>query len=255
MTDETIAGGAAGRPPLRLPGPRLGFPKQLEILRGFAALSGSGKTPVHYSKVAETIQAHESNVSTMNPFFVENGFILKAGQGHVPSDAVLEFARQWNWNQDTAAAALAPLLRQTWFGHVLSQRLMFRSLTEEEAIQVLAAYCGAGPVMKPQLRVLLDYLSTAGVVRRENGHLTHVADASGAVAAPPPPEQSSALVVSPSHDPAPKSGAGNISLQVNVDVSMTDLAGWSADRITAFFAGMAQVIAAQNAEKSKGPTG
>jgi hypothetical protein len=44
---------------------------------------------------------------------------------------------------------------------------------------------------------------------------------------------------------------GAISLQVSVKVNLADLKGWSADRITAFFSGVAKVIAAQQGEEQK----
>jgi hypothetical protein len=42
-----------------------------------------------------------------------------------------------------------------------------------------------------------------------------------------------------------------IRLNVTVDVDMAELSGWSAERIGAFFAGVAQVLAAQKGPKSE----
>jgi hypothetical protein len=38
---------------------------------------------------------------------------------------------------------------------------------------------------------------------------------------------------------------GRVQLHVNIDVSMDEMAGWTPDRISAFFAGLAQVLAAK----------
>jgi len=256
MSDETTAVGGEGRvrATKKLPSTRLGFTKQIEILRAFALLSGSG--PVHYAKVANTVGAHDSNVSTMNPFFVENGFLVKQGAGHVPTGPVQEFARKYNWNKDTAGHALAPLVRNTWFADALLTRIHFRPVSEEDGIEVLAAACSADPDSKPQLRMLIDYLDLSGLLRRDNGQLIAISDQRAQPEMPPAPAPAApaaepAPVISPQATPS----AGAITFQVKIDVNMADLAGWPADRIAAFFNGMAAVIAAQNAAETSGPTG
>lgn len=258
MSDETETATApeSRRATKKLPSTRLGFSKQLDILRAFAHLS-SGNQPVHYTKVAEAVQAHESNVSTMNPFFVENGFLIKSGNGQLPSAAVQEFGRKYSWNKDTAAHALAPVVSATWFAEALLNRLHFNPLTTDQGIEILAAACSAEPDAKPQLRMLIDYLDASGLLRRENGQLIAIRREQPQ---PPTPEPAVELKASPVTPGAPVIGTpaaspGNISFQVSVDVNMADLAGWPADRITAFFTGVAAVIAAQNASKVSGPTG
>lgn len=46
--------------------------------------------------------------------------------------------------------------------------------------------------------------------------------------------------------------AGGVQFQVNVNVDMSEFAGWSADRISAFFSGIAQVLAAKGALEKNG---
>jgi hypothetical protein len=253
MTEDYVPGAAENRRlTKRLPSARLGFQKQMEILRAFALLSSGGTAPVHYTKVAQTVQAHESNVSTMNPFFVENGFLVKSGNGQIPAGPVLEFARKYSWNRETAGHALQPIISATWFAEALLNRLHFRPLSEDEAIEVLAAACSAGPDVKPQLRMLIDYLDTAGLVRRENGQLQPIVDhrpPDPQAPEPEPPVAEAARRPPAAPQPVQASAAsspGKISLNVNVSVDMAELSTWSADRITAFFAGVAKVLAAQN---------
>lgn len=235
----------------KLPTFRVGFSKQMDALRAYAHLSENGTKPVHYTRVAEIIKIHEANVSSMNPFFLENGLILKASNGHLPSSAVLDYSRAYSWNPDTAAAQLRPLIADTWFGIDLINHLTFRMLSEDSAIETLAAKCGAGPEAKPQLRILLDFCEAAGIIARANGQITLAA-----VIGPPDLERSldSPAVVDPVTEPKPtpldqptkRTSDGGITYDVSISVSMAEMKDWTPDRITAFFAGIAQVLAAKN---------
>src|SRR5689334_7260683 len=84
----------------KLPTFRVGFPKQLDALRAYAVLSEGGTKPVHYRRVGDIIKVHEANVSSMNPFLLENGFLDK---NYTPTAPVLEYSRQYQWNPETAA--------------------------------------------------------------------------------------------------------------------------------------------------------
>jgi hypothetical protein len=235
----------------KLPTFRVGFSKQMDALRAYALLSENGTKPVHYSRVAEIIKVHEANVSSMNPFFLENGIILKASNGHMPSSAVLDYSRAYSWNADTAAAQLRPLIADAWFGAELINHLTFRPLSEDSAIEILAAKCNAGPEAKPQLRILLDFCESSGVIARANGQITLAA-----VIGPPDLEQplDSAAAVDPAPEPKPmplaqptkRTSDGGITYDVSINVSMAEMKDWTPDRITAFFAGIAQVLAAKN---------
>lgn len=249
----TAATEPTSRETKKLPTYRVGFAKQMDALRAYAVLSQGGSAPVRYQKVAETIKVHESNVSSMNPFFMENGFVERTGTGFIPHRALLEFNRAYGWDANKAGAKLAPMIENTWFAQALVHKLGFRSMSEDEAIEVLAAECMAGPDAKQSLKVLIDFLEYSTIVERVNGNLKlkASADATGAPSRPaspvesvardepsPPPRQTAPTMASPT-------GAGAISFQVNVSVDMAEMKGWSPDRIASFFSGLAQVIAAQ----------
>ena len=238
----------------KLPTFRVGFTKQLDALRAYALLSDNGSKAVHYSRVAETIKVHEANVSSMNPFFLENGFVEKNGSGYTPTAPVLEYARQHSWSAENAAQKLYPIIAETWFGQALSQRLHFRSMSDEEAIELLAARCSAGPEAKPQLRMLLEYVESSGVAARVNGQLQAVVptrpDSSDGwqpqpTQAPTPPSEEINNNSAPKTETARNDG-GAISFQCSIDVSMSEMQAWSPDRIASFFSGLAQVLAAKN---------
>lgn len=250
----------------KLPTFRVGFQKQMDALRAYAVLSDNGTKPVHYSRIAEVIKVHEANVSSMNPFFLEIGLIAKAANGYAPTAEVLDYNRAYSWNADTAGSRLAPVIRNTWFAQELTPRLLFRSLAEDEAIQILADAANAGPEAKPQLRILIDFCEGAGIIERANGALKLIL-----VGGQPQPVESESYPapvleselppcpvpmpppVRPAFSPPPPaiptnapSNAGGIGFEVSINVSMAEMKDWTPERITAFFTGIAQVLAAKN---------
>ncbi|MGJ4992902.1 hypothetical protein ACQR0Z_00695 [Bradyrhizobium sp. HKCCYLS3077] len=240
----------------KLPTFRAGFTKQLEALRAYSLLSEGGKKPVSYKAIAEVIKIHEANVSSMNPFFLENGFIEKSGTAYVPTAPVLEYFRRQGWDASTAAQALAPIIVNSWFGIALTQRLHFRSLPEEDALSLLAARCQANPEAKPQLRLLIDYCEAAGVVIRTDGKLSNVPqvpleETAKQSYAPIPTEPEPIESPAPPPRVAPRQTStearhGAINFQIAVDVDLAEMRDWTPERIAAFFSGIAQVIAAKN---------
>jgi len=248
----------------KLPTFRAGFTKQLDALRAYAVLSDNGTKVVHYTKVAEIIKVHEANMSSMNPFFLEVGFLEKRDAGYVPTLPVLEYNRQYSWNQDTAAQKLSPIIVKSWFGQALVHRLQFRSMSEDDAIETLAGECMAGPQARPQLRMLLDYCEAGDILERANGQVTQRPfprdTPQPSVTLPPITEEVRNEKPHPAADaparakpfagvaPTPNQD-GSINLNIGLQVSLAEMKDWPADRIAAFFAGIAQVLAAKNAEK------
>lgn len=260
----------------KLPTFRVGFQKQMEALKAYAILSENGSKPVHYTRIAEVIKVHEANVSSMNPFFLEIGLVIKAHNGYLPSGAVLDYNRARSWNEETAPHKLAPLIRQTWFCQELTQRLQFRDLTESEALQALADLANATGEAKPQLRILLDFCEATKIIDRANGVLKLLPvsngsaeiESSSAAAQPEPPPMPPpppwAAVPPPSPVPAQPEpsrsmfaetgsykstggqSAGSMNFDISINVNMTEMKEWTPERITAFFAGIAQVLAAKN---------
>jgi hypothetical protein len=238
----------------KLPTFRVGFAKQLDALRAYAVLSDNGLKSVHYTKVADIIKVHEANVSSMNPFFLDNGLITKAGNGYVPTPPVLEYNRAHSWKPETAAQRLEPLIANSWFGQALVQRLQFREMSEDNAIAALAGECHAGPEAKPQLRMLIDYCEVAGIIERANGQLTLLSvsapeewkTAPEPIRPSPEPEPAPSFRSTISASSANPPNDGSISLDIGIQVNLAEMRDWSPDRISAFFGGIAQILAAKN---------
>lgn len=247
-----------GKPNYALPTDRVGFLKQWELLRAYSALTLQGKKIVTNPEVSALVRIHPNTAILAHPFFIENGLLQKEGTGYVASPEVLAYAKAFNWNAETAPQKLAPLFRTSWFANTLLPRLAMGTLTERQAVEALAAASGAHPRFEGQLKTILAYLAAVGLVRRDGDTLSQ---------AMPMPEDSSARTEPtplPDSEPRPNSNretgrGGMLStafsqapegvLRFNVDVSvdMKEFAMWKPERISAFWSGIAQVLAAKAA--------
>lgn len=184
MSNETIKPVKLRKRPTRvLPTDRMAFQRQLDALRAYAIHGDAGK-PVTNEQVAGTLNISPGTVSLCNPFFADVQLIQRAEGGYLPGPEVIAFNHALSWNSETAAYKLAPLLQRTWFANALIPRIRFRALDEKEAITCLAEASSAEKEYEPQLRTLLDYLSAAGLIFRDNGMIK----VASLMSAPPIPE-------------------------------------------------------------------
>lgn len=260
MSEDPSGGSAAptkARPIKVLPTDRLNFNKQLDILRAFAALSGPTSKPVLLREVAETVGMVESSVSMNNAFFTDVGLLTKTGNGFIPSPDVVSYHRAWEWNPETAAQRLSPTLAASWFGDRVTKRLSFQPMEETQAIQMLAQEAAASKDYQRQIQMLIEYIVASGLANRDGGVLrpgpmagARVADTAAAAPAQegPPPAPAPATTQRGSSVTTSFSGApteGVVQFHVSVKVDMSEFKGWDPARITAFFGGIAQVLAAK----------
>lgn len=155
-----------------LPTERLGFEKQLGVLRGYAAASGAERKAVSNRDVSTIVQIHENTVSICNPFFQDVGLLSKEGMKNRPSDEVADYAQAFEWDPEKAAGKLACVFRKSWFGTALIPKLTFRSLTKDEATTFLANEAKAPKEYKTNLEILLEYLRAAGVIQSDGATIT-----------------------------------------------------------------------------------
>jgi hypothetical protein len=206
---------------------------------------------------------HPDNAMAPNTFFAAIGLLERqeAG-GYAPSPEVVKFARAHQWNADTAGHKLAPALERSWFGQTVLPIIKLRPRPESEVIAELASASAAPPEAKPLLGTLLEYLQVGGLIRREGGavRLTQEPESPAPKSqreAPPadppqeqPPAPPPAQAVVQEHRP----NLDGVSFSVTINVSVEKMKGWSADRIGAFFSGLAQVIAADRGGAQEKPT-
>jgi len=261
------AGGASGsgdkppvppksRPTHPLPSPRVSVAVQLELLKAYAIGSNYGGTPTTYIKAAELAKIGSNSASLCNALFYEACLLIKADNGVLPTQPVIEYARALDWNRDDAATKLAPAIRNTWFAQALAMHLKMRSFSVKEAIQKLAEEANASKEYQPALRMCIEYMEITGIVRR-NGDQLQLATVIDTPPPPPSPETEDDEMPAETNTKAsrpavissfPQPSGGSVRLAFDVTVSMAEMATWDAARISAFFAGVAQVLAAKNAD-------
>lgn len=243
------------RPTRVLPTDRIAFPKQLDLLRIYAVASGPTRKTVTLAEVENIIKMKSSTISLANPFFTDIGLIQKVDKGFVPADALLNYQRAHAWNPDVAAHKLQPVIEATWFAQALLPILHYRPMSETEAIGALADACNASPDYEPQLHLLLDYLSAAGFISSEGGQVRAIIQQATERSTPAPAQPDVPTEVPAASMPSKAAIAtafsqpteGTVQFHVSVRVDMNEFAGWKADRIAAFFGGIAQVLAAKGA--------
>jgi hypothetical protein len=154
-----------------LPTPRIAFAKQLDLLRAYAAASGTSRKVVGNAETAPYVSLSKNTVSLANPFFADIGLVERVGGGFVPSQEVVNFAQAYEWDADRAAHELAPVLERSWFGEALLPRLGFGALAEKETLRIVDQAAKAGPDYESQLRIVLEYLQAGGLIEREAGNV------------------------------------------------------------------------------------
>lgn len=244
---------ASSKPTKFLPTDRITFSRQLDILRAWAAASGPLGKPVTNNDVADIVKMQASTVSMANAFFSSVGLLSRTESGYIPSQEVLAFLRNYEWSPETAPQKLAPVIAKAWFATELLSKLSFGPLTEDECIQDLADASAAGPDYRSQLRVLLEYLAAVGLTQRDGnlvkkGNVDMTAANAAATNETPTPaskQDSQAPDLAKAMPSLFGTTEGQVQFNIAVKVSMGEFANWQADRIAAFFGGIAQVLAAK----------
>jgi hypothetical protein len=235
-----------------LPTDRVAFGKQMQFLLAYAAASENGAKGVSNETVAELVKMKSSTVSLANAFFVKSGFLTRSGREYIPAKEVLEYKLATGWNDPNAAHKLAPLIERTWFAQALRSKLEMRGVEETEAIGALAQRAVVTPNYEPQLRTLIEYMTVGGVIRKEGTLL--ILNRRGPASFPEPAADhkeerpKDAALSQPATNSGPFMGRGSISLAVNIEVDMAEVATWRPERIAAFFSGLAAVVAAKRGE-------
>lgn len=238
------------RPQRILPSERIAFTRQLDILRAYVAASGPSGNPVKVVDVAKIVRVVPQTVSLMNSFLLDTGLITRNELGFVPSNEAVNYVRAHEWNPETATQKLAPLIERTWFAEVLLPKISFSPLKEDVAIEEIAQSASAGPEYRSQIRVLLEYLIAAGLAIRDGEMLKKATLRSVPVSNDPQQVQSPdfrepGAARSSVATMFSQAAEGVVQFHITVKVSMSEFAAWKPERISAFFSGIAQVLAAK----------
>ena len=258
------------KPTKTLPTDRIITPKQLDLIRAYAVTSNFGSKPIRSTEVADVSKMSVTTIHMANPFMVDVGLLQKTELGFLPSPEVISYARAHEWNPATASQKLASLFEETWFAKELLTKLSFRQMSETEAITDLADAASAGPEYRKHIRILVEFLEAVGLIQRDGDFLRR-ATAARSTSPDPPPTQNAAEHREPQQrepqhrDSQPirstistvfsQHPEGVVQFHVSIKVDMAELSTWTPDRIAAFFAGIAQVLAAKGAVEEQAGKG
>lgn len=164
QSDPTPTKSVKSKPIKVLPTDRLGFEKQLSVLKACVAASGAENNPITNNQVSAIVGLHAGTISNCNPFFNEVGLLTRDGNKQRTSEELIAYVGRLDWEPELAGLKLGPLLEKTWFAKSLIPKLAYRSLTRDEAVGYLADEAKASKEYKPQLEMLLEYLHISGIV-------------------------------------------------------------------------------------------
>lgn len=239
-----------------LPSDRISFPRQLEILRGFSVAAADAGGTASSNQVGPLISMSHHTINISTPFFASVGLLNRADRGRfAPAAEVTDYSRAHQWTPDTAAHRLAPIIRKAWFGKLISRMVSVQARSVEDILTDLAGESGADPSNRPQLELLIDFAIAGGLVVRDGAMLRQALPttrASDAVAEaevvgdqPPPAVASDVPAVGMVSNFRKDNTEGMVSFDVSVRVNMSEFADWRPERISAFFGGIASVLAAK----------
>jgi hypothetical protein len=236
------------RPNKTIPTERIKLERQFDLLRAFAGVYSATGKPVSNKEVADIVQMSDTTTSLANGFFTETGLLSKAAGGWVPADEVVAYHRSYEWDRDAAARELQPVLARCWFWEVLQPKLGFRPMDEKDAINALGAAAAASADYRPNLKLIIDYLVSTGMIERDGAMLKIIRTDKPREETPPsqPPQERVRQNTSTVNTGFNQHPGGGVQFHVNINVSMEELGSWKPERIAAFFAGMAKVLAAKS---------
>ncbi|MBN1172706.1 MAG: hypothetical protein JXA67_11080 [Micromonosporaceae bacterium] len=222
------------------------FDAQIEILQRFGRLSGAQKRAVTSEDVARAQGVKANTAALNNGFFVEAGWLERAGRGqYVATDTLWCYVQRIQFDPSkakTAATLLAETIRKSWYWQVLEGQVQAGGLPRTEALVLLSSEAGAGQEYKLQLENVLHWLQFVGLVRLEetsvlpmNDCSTHETQSTECAQTNTSSEVSEVRPTQQMHDQPAHRQDAVLAFDVNLVVTLDDLAALSPDQIRALF--------------------
>lgn len=185
-----------------LPSERHPFSLQFDVLRRFISLSRNGAEPVSASGVEGEgipVQAASRNVRFMRYI----GLLTVGGRGlYIPTPDAIKFVNAMSVSDEGARPILRGLLADTWFTELAQSLLSQRPvMSEDQFMGELALAAETDRAKKGEaLRVIIDYLVYAGILKRDEQGLSLTEAAPPSAATPAgkaPPETATTAAAAP----------------------------------------------------------
>ncbi len=258
---------ARPRPKLKLPTERLTLEKQVAALNAFVRASERGAYGVGAKQIAPRMSVSEDTAGLVNNFFVEAGFLTKAGKGrYKPVPEAVQFEREASFRKPDASKILAVLLRDKWYFTAIQPELAGgRSVAPDVLIGILAATAGVGSEREPQLAMILEWLEYVGLIEQAEDGKVRLGRSGGSgipagkpdgdasiteelvAAALTPPDNAGAKGQEPTligaEAPTVLNAANVLAFKFEFSLTADDLRKMTPDQIAATFEAVGKVIA------------
>ena len=251
---------ARPKPKLKLPTERMTLDKQIAALQAFVRASERGAYGVGAAQIAPRIGVTEVTAGLVNNFFVEAGFITKAGKGrYKPVPETVRYEREASFGKLDAPRILAVLLRDKWYFTAIQPELAGgRSVPSDVLINILAATAEVANERRPQLEMILEWLEYVDLIElSEDGKIrlgrsggsgvpeqTQIADETPVVAQTPPADSGAKSQESTTaRGDAPEVGQTVLGFTFEFSLTADDLKKLSPAQIAAAFEAVGKVIA------------
>jgi hypothetical protein len=247
------------KPRLKLPTERMTLDKQVAALQAFVRASDRGANGVGAKEIAPRIGVSELTAGLVNNFFVEAGFIAKAGKGrYKPVPEAVHYEREASFRKPDAPKILAALLRDKWYFTAIRPELAGgRSVTPDVLINILATEAGVANERRQQLEMILEWLDYVGlIVTRDDGKIALPSDAATITSVttvegsetrqhetPPVDDGAKSEKSTAAGGDSPKIGPPILGFKFEFSLTADDLKKFSPDQITALYAAVGKVIA------------
>ena len=161
-----------------LPDVRSKFEQHFDMIKAYVVASKEGKIPVSWKDFKGLTDFNVQYVSGNNRFFENLGLIkgAKKNKGkYLPTETAVELYNALKWKKEAKAKSiLHKVLVSSWFWSSTKQLLELKgSATERELLEKLGYDVEADPDQHiSALRVLIEYMDFAALIKRENDTFT-----------------------------------------------------------------------------------
>ncbi|HUI89169.1 MAG TPA: hypothetical protein VLX61_10660 [Anaerolineales bacterium] len=227
-----------------IPTNRVSYDKQREVLKAFAVIGNGGKV-VTIKSVSEAVTLTVSAVRSTTDFFASIGLLKEVSGGFVIAKEVNDYYIADQAGESNAYYRIRPLLEKTWFANALMPKLQLKDISELDAVTALSISSSADKEYRGRIKMLLRLMEDAGMIVTNGNNISR----GQSIPLPTSEIDEPQIVFTTAKDKMPlsKSVVGGVQLNFSIHVDSDDFSKWSPDRISAFFGGLAQVLAAKAA--------
>lgn len=236
----------SGPPKKILPTNKLALKRQLEILQASVNLFETTRKPFRFEEIGSLLNMPLTTVQQVRTFFRASGLWQKEGRaGFIPSRPAIEYYHAHQSSPDDAAKKLNPLLNRAWFAEVLRSVLVSGQAQIEKVVNLLLHEAELSADQQGQAKNLLYLMAQTGILEIDGSLIrkgalfpqekTKPSSGEAKTSKSPPVNSDKGLRVEN------KTGENN-AVEIRISIAPAVLAGWDAEKLQAFFGGIANLL-------------